>query len=174
MALATRQAEGALFRRAVGYDKEFLKFEAKPIGTKGSGKDHGLQVYQEQKRTGSRVGMVLTERTTKHYPPEVEALKFYLANKDQDHWRLRQEISQEQITRFLEIDHMTLAERVELARELRARIARERTALGTTKAGDGQVDQVEGKAELPAGEDTKSRKAGEEGDQAGPPSGKGQ
>ena len=59
---ANAQVKKALFQRALGYSHPETKFFC----------------YE---------GVILSEETTKHYPPEVAACIFWLCNREPDNWR---------------------------------------------------------------------------------------
>jgi hypothetical protein len=75
---ANAEVENALYKRAVGYDYEEVKVVAVPESKKPSGKKEILKI----------------EKTVKHVPADVAAIKLWLKNRT-DHWRDVQEIEQE-------------------------------------------------------------------------------
>jgi hypothetical protein len=64
------RVEKALFERALGYDHEAIKFFCNS-------------------------GVIISEKYTKHYPPEVPACVFWLCNRDPEHWKNVQRVDVE-------------------------------------------------------------------------------
>lgn len=85
--VADAMVEASLFARATGYSHPEDKF------------------FQYE-------GMILKERTTKHYPPDVQAAQFWLKNRQPKRWRDKTEV---ETSGEINIK-MTLAERMARAR----------------------------------------------------------
>ena len=73
-----KEVEGALYKSAMGYDYEEIT---------------------KQRRFNRATGeyeMVITERKTKHQPPNTAAIIFWLKNRKPDVWKDKQEITDSQ------------------------------------------------------------------------------